>query len=127
MTLLIACVGMMFKDILGTGLMLAESRVRIWLAAAFDAGSDWANFVVTAYAATPLYVHGWTVHTVGVLVAVSGTSFFGTALWTYAGDRLIPKGNQSKRRQRLHPWLHRRVWHPHLGRWGHPSLAHHTK
>lgn len=123
MILLLACVGMMFKDALGTGLMLAESRVRVWLAAAFDAGSDWANFVVTAYTAAPLYVHGWTTHNVAVLLAVSGTSFLGTALWTFLGDRLIPQGNQPKRSRRLHPWLHHRVWHAHLGRWGPPSLT----
>lgn len=108
MTLLIACLAMTLKDALGTGLMLSESRVRVWLAGAFDAGSDWANFIVNAYTAVPLYIHGWTLHNILVLGAVSATSFGGTALWTRVGDRLIPKGNQPKRKRRLHPWLHRR-------------------
>lgn len=99
MTLLLACLAMAAKDGLGVGLMQSESRVAFWFAGFFDAGSDWANWVVNAYTAVPLGVHGWTAHNVFVMTVVSVTSFGGTAFWTWFEDKHIP---EHRRRPRHH-------------------------
>lgn len=88
LTILLACVSMAFKDMLGTFLTVAESRGRSWLAGALDAGYDIASLLTYGVAGVEVVKHGFSITSVVTLTALSLTSFFGTALWTKLGQRI---------------------------------------
>lgn len=86
-----AAAAMALKDACGTMLVICEARNRPLLAGTFDALGDLALILVTLFGAGEVILHGWTLHTVGVIAVIVTTSFFGTALWTHIGNRCIPK------------------------------------
>jgi hypothetical protein len=55
-----------------------------------DAIFDVVKIFVVVYGAGEVVVHGWTPHTIAVVVALGITSFFGTALWTHIGRKISP-------------------------------------
>lgn len=80
---------MALKDALGTLLVIAEAHGKSILAGAFDAGGDLAFVLVTLFGAGEIITHGWTWHTLEVLVVLMVTSFFGTIFWTKMGSRWV--------------------------------------
>lgn len=89
LALVAAIVSMCAQDLLGTFLVVAESRGRGVLAGAMDAGGDLARQFVTIYAAGLVIKGGWTPHAIIVLAAVMGTSFVGTTVWTGLAHRVV--------------------------------------
>lgn len=82
LSVLLAVLAMALKDALGVGLVVAEARGRAWLAGVFDAAGDLATILVTLAGAGAVIVHGWTLHTIAILAAMTITSLLGTAYWT---------------------------------------------
>jgi hypothetical protein len=87
-TYVLAIGSMVFKDASGTLLVVAEAKGRSVLAGLLDASSDLATVVFTLVGAGSIIVHGWTLQTIGILLAMMVTSFFGTLFWTNVGKRI---------------------------------------
>lgn len=88
LSILLACIAMAFRDMLGTFLTVAEARGRAWLAGGLDAAGDLASILVTVAGAGAVIEDGVTGHTIALLAAMTTTSFFGTTLWTKLGQRI---------------------------------------
>jgi hypothetical protein len=87
-SIVLACLAMALKDMLGTFLVIAEARGRPILAGLCDAGGDLATILVTIVGAGAVITGGWTVHTGLIIAAMTITSFLGTAFWTTIGRRI---------------------------------------
>jgi hypothetical protein len=88
---------MALKDALGVLLVICEAKGKAIMAGLLDAGSDVAGVLVTLVGAGEIIIHGWTLQTIGILVAISITSFFGTAYWTRVGSKIgAPKHSHAE-------------------------------
>lgn len=90
MILLYAALAMALKDMLATGLTIAEARGHAVRAGAFDALGDLANIAVVLCGAGQIIEHGLDGRSLEVLVVICCVSFFGTIVWTRLGTRLMP-------------------------------------
>lgn len=88
LSLLFAALAMALKDALGTLLVIAEAKGKAVFAGAMDAGGDIAAVLVTLFGAGEVILHGWSLHSIEVLVVIAITSFFGTIFWTRVGSKM---------------------------------------
>lgn len=88
MDILLACIGMLLRDGLGTLLVVAEARGRALL----------ASILVTIFGAGEVIQHGWTTHTVILIAAMTTTSLLGTTQFTKLSQRITPAAIPAGRR-----------------------------
>ena len=89
--ILFAILSMAFADACSTFLTIASNRGRTWLAGSMDALRGLGGIFLTIFGAGEVIKHGWTTHTILVIVFITLTSFFGTALWTRLGQKIGQK------------------------------------
>lgn len=90
LSFVLAGVGMALRDMFGTFLVVAEARGRANLAGWCDALGDGATVLTTTYGAGEVVLHGWTPHTIGVVLTIMVVSYVGTRFWTRLSRKITP-------------------------------------
>lgn len=90
LALLLGCISMAFKDLVGTFLTVAMAHGRASWAAVLDGLYDLATIVVTIVGAGAVVLHGWTPHTGLLLAVMVATSVAGTYVWTKLAAKWLP-------------------------------------
>ena len=89
MVVLIAALAMVAQDIFETTKMVAIDRDRPFVTGLLDTGMWLCWFASSSIAIGSEALHGWTPHTIAIVVAVSAANFVGCASGVILGRRLI--------------------------------------
>ena len=89
MIVLIAAVAMLAQDLFETMKMVAIDRSRPILTGLLDTGMWLCWFASSSIAIGAEALHGWTRHTIAIVVAVSAANFVGCTAGVLLGRRLI--------------------------------------
>lgn len=84
----IAAVAMLFTDVLGTVMVIAEGRGRGWLAGWCDTAGWLVAITTTTISVASLTGHN-EARKIAVVLAVSAANLFGTKLGQYVGNKFV--------------------------------------
>jgi cytochrome c-type biogenesis protein CcmH/NrfG len=98
---IIAMIAQGAKDFLGTFLVVAESRNARRMAGVMASLSALAVIAVTIFGAGTVLKHGWTLHSILVMVAIAAAAFFGTQTWTMLAAKYTPDTEEDSERQTI--------------------------
>lgn len=87
LTLLGACLAMVAQDVLGTLLVIAESKFRPLLAGSLDAAGDVARLATMGISLDVILHRGLCAESVAVIAVVAATSFVATSTTTELARR----------------------------------------
>ena len=86
---LLAFVAMCIQDILGTGMVIFESRFNAPVAGLFDVSAWIAGLICAALALEEIIKNGWrTKKSLTIIAAVSAANFLGTYAGVYIGSMI---------------------------------------
>lgn len=89
---LLAAACMVVQDVLGTLMVIAESRGKVWLSAILDAAMWIAGITTTSFSVVALTGHN-TTEKVLLVSCVTAANIGGTALGVWTGKRFIKNGD----------------------------------